>query len=92
MVYRYSIKKAGPGKNNSNQGKGENQQFSERDALSGGKGHHGKSVIVNLKKHHCIEGASLDGCIDSLEVRKKPGGHWIIRDLMGLDLVGLASL
>ncbi len=48
-------------KNNSNQGKGENQQFSERDALSGGKGHHGKSVIVNLKKHHCIEGASLDG-------------------------------
>ncbi len=35
-------------------------------------------------KNHC--------CIDSLEVRKKPGGHWIIRDLMGLDLVGLASL
>lgn len=34
----------------------------------------------------------LVGCIDSLEVRKKPGGHWIIRDLMGLDLVGLASL
>lgn len=33
-----------------------------------------------------------DSCIDSLEVRKKPGGHWIIRDLMGLDLVGLASL
>lgn len=32
------------------------------------------------------------GCIDSLEVRKKPGGHWIIRDLAGLDLVGLASL
>lgn len=31
-------------------------------------------------------------CIDSLEVRKKPGGHWIIRDLSGLDLVGLASL
>lgn len=31
-------------------------------------------------------------CIDSLEVRKKPGGHWIIRELMGLDLVGLASL
>ncbi len=30
-------------------------------------------------------------CIDSLEVRKKPGGHWIIRDLAGLDLVGLAS-
>lgn len=34
----------------------------------------------------------LDDCIDSLEVRKKPGGHWIIRDLAGLDLVGLASL
>ncbi len=32
------------------------------------------------------------GCIDSREVRKKPGGHWIIRDLTGLDLVGLASL
>ena len=61
LVYRYSIKKAGPGKNNSNQGKGENQQFSERDALSGCKGHHGKSVIVNFKKHHCIEGPSLDG-------------------------------
>lgn len=36
--------------------------------------------------------ARLNRCIDSLEVRKKPGGHWIIRDLMGLDLVGLASL
>lgn len=35
---------------------------------------------------------TLAQCIDSLEVRKKPGGHWIIRDLMGLDLVGLASL
>lgn len=34
----------------------------------------------------------LNACIDSLEVRKKPGGHWIIRDLIGLDLVGLASL
>lgn len=32
------------------------------------------------------------GCIDSREVRKKPGGYWIIRDLTGLDLVGLASL
>lgn len=32
------------------------------------------------------------GCIDSQEVRKKPGGHWIIRDLTGLDLMGLASL
>ncbi|XSW33617.1 DUF2554 family protein [Escherichia coli] len=36
--------------------------------------------------------ALFSGCIDSLEVRKKPGGHWIIRDLAGLDLVGLASL
>lgn len=35
---------------------------------------------------------TTSGCIDSLEVRKKPGGHWIIRDLAGLDLVGLASL
>ncbi len=34
---------------------------------------------------------TLRQCIDSLEVRKKPGGHWIIRDLAGLDLVGLAS-
>ncbi|ENC64712.1 hypothetical protein ECP02999175_0297 [Escherichia coli P0299917.5] len=31
-------------------------------------------------------------CIDSREVRKIPGGHWIIRDLTGFDLVGLASL
>lgn len=37
-------------------------------------------------------GALNSGCIDSREVRKKPGGHWIIRDLAGLDLVGLASL
>ncbi len=36
--------------------------------------------------------AAQPGCIDSLEVRKKPGGHWIIRYLAGLDLVGLASL
>lgn len=35
---------------------------------------------------------SFTRCIDSREVRKKPGGHWIIRDLAGLDLVGLASL
>lgn len=41
--------------------------------------------------HSSLEAAQRD-CIDSLEVRKKPGGHWIIRDLMGLDLVGLASL
>lgn len=44
----------------------------------------GYTVAVNYQQNlHCI---------DSLEVRKKPGGHWIIRDLMGLDLVGLASL
>lgn len=60
LVYRYSIKKAGPGKITAIKER-ENQQFSERDALSGCKGHHGKSVIVNLKKHHCIEGPSLDG-------------------------------
>ncbi|WP_204360430.1 hypothetical protein, partial [Escherichia coli] len=42
--------------------------------------------LVNKVRFVCF------GCIDSLEVRKKPGGHWIIRDLMGLDLVGLASL
>ena len=41
---------------------------------------------------HAARTLMLDECIDSLEVRKKPGGHWIIRDLMGLDLVGLASL
>lgn len=39
-----------------------------------------------------IKAVGICGCIDSLEVRKKPGGHWIIRDLIGLDLVGLASL
>lgn len=37
-------------------------------------------------------GKLLRRCIDSREVRKKPGGYWIIRDLTGLDLVGLASL
>ncbi|STM42227.1 2,3-diketo-L-gulonate TRAP transporter, substrate-binding periplasmic protein [Escherichia coli] len=49
--------------------------------MSGSNNFAGLSPVMNL----------LD-CIDSLEVRKKPGGHWIIRDLMGLDLVGLASL
>lgn len=39
----------------------------------------------------CASWSLPDDCIDSLEVRKKPGGHWIIRDLAGLDLVGLAS-
>lgn len=43
-------------------------------------------VITQYQSHTLVQ------CIDSLEVRKKPGGHWIIRDLMGLDLVGLASL
>ncbi|EMK1692328.1 hypothetical protein V8N77_002015 [Salmonella enterica] len=32
------------------------------------------------------------GVLIHLKYEKKPGGHWIIRDLMGLDLVGLASL
>lgn len=39
-----------------------------------------------------VDNDSFPGCIDSQEVRKKPGGHWIIRDLTGLDLMGLASL
>ncbi len=38
------------------------------------------------------DNAKFADCIDSREVRKKPGGYWIIRDLTGLDLVGLASL
>lgn len=47
--------------------------------------------MIYLRKAN-ERGHANHGCIDSLEVRKKPGGHWIIRDLMGLDLVGLASL
>lgn len=45
-----------------------------------------------MKTAHSILLQGIRQCIDSLEVRKKTGGHWIIRDLMGLDLVGLASL
>lgn len=45
----------------------------------------------NLKPAKDANRFTIGGCIDSLEVRKKPGGHWIIRDLAGLDLVGLAS-
>lgn len=45
----------------------------------------------NILKSEVKYGAERSRCIDSLEVRKKPGGHWIIRDLAGLDLVGLAS-
>ena len=45
-----------------------------------------------LLRHETEIGTGEDGCIDSREVRKKPGGYWIIRDLTGLDLVGLASL
>lgn len=44
-----------------------------------------------IKQQGCTLQQVAD-CIDSLEVRKKPGGHWIIRYLAGLDLVGLASL
>lgn len=51
-----------------------------------------KRVPDDLENHPVITGHECAGCIDSLEVRKKPGGHWIIRDLAGLDLVGLASL
>ncbi len=53
------------------------------------------NLIIRKDSQHAACAAVIggdDGCIDSLEVRKKPGGHWIIRDLMGLDLVGLASL
>lgn len=46
---------------------------------------HIRLILNRAGRQQCL-------CIDSLEVRKKPGGHWIIRDLMGLDLVGLASL
>lgn len=60
-------------------------------------GHLATVVAFDLPINDLIPpGMPLDSfrleCIDSLEVRKKPGGHWIIRDLMGLDLVGLASL
>ena len=44
------------------------------------------------KLYNSLVNGEYGECIDSLEVRKKPGGHWIIRDLTGLDLVGLASL
>ncbi|HAH3265643.1 TPA: hypothetical protein GFX76_03180 [Escherichia coli] len=57
--------------------------------ITSGLTHHSNSV--NHRVITIID-QFRDGCIDSLEVRKKPGGHWIIRDLMGLDLVGLASL
>ncbi|EJK0579179.1 hypothetical protein NKM15_001256 [Escherichia coli] len=41
----------------------------------------------------CIAGmGSILDVLIHLKYEKKPGGHWIIRDLMGLDLVGLASL
>lgn len=49
-------------------------------------------TVLNGSFGHVTGTQTFRGCIDSLEVRKKPGGHWIIRDLMGLDLVGLASL
>lgn len=45
-----------------------------------------------VKIFGCVFSLVIIQCIDSLEVRKKTGGHWIIRDLAGLDLVGLASL
>lgn len=54
-----------------------------------------KGTLKKAREKSFMEGREykhVAHCIDSLEVRKKPGGHWIIRDLMGLDLVGLASL
>lgn len=51
-----------------------------------------KMIIAPLVVSTLVVGIAKMGCIDSREVRKKPGGHWIIRDLAGLDLVGLASL
>ncbi len=48
--------------------------------------------LVQMGGVEAIGMARDSRCIDSLEVRKKPGGHWIIRYLAGLDLVGLASL
>lgn len=47
-------------------------------------------TVANFEKETGIK--IVYDCIDSQEVRKKPGGHWIIRDLAGLDLMGLASL
>lgn len=53
---------------------------------------------IDMRRMHgdfaniCAIKPDISCCIDSLEVRKKTGGHWIIRDLAGLDLVGLASL
>lgn len=48
--------------------------------------------LKQVERDDTIRCLLLTGCIDSREVRKKPGGYWIIRDLTGLDLVGLASL
>ncbi len=64
--------------------------------FGGGRGKDVATVVGALGGGYAgnqIQGSLQESdCIDSLEVRKKPGGHWIIRDLMGLDLVGLASL
>lgn len=53
-------------------------------------GQHDKDDQAKKVQEH-LNKTGIPDCIDSLEVRKKPGGHWIIRDLAGLDLVGLAS-
>lgn len=50
------------------------------------------NLLMGSSIYNALPGKPMRDCIDSLEVRKKPGGHWIIRDLAGLDLVGLASL
>ncbi len=59
--------------------------------------HYAENIVLNQLDLHIPAGQFVavvgrSGCIDSQEVRKKPGGHWIIRDLTGLDLMGLASL
>ncbi|EFC1510492.1 hypothetical protein FAD47_22500 [Escherichia coli] len=63
-----------------------NTQYVKNEATDSLGRSRGGAILQNCAFHY------QSGCIDSLEVRKKPGGYWIIRDLAGLDLVGLASL
>lgn len=55
----------------------DNERFESRD-------------VYEITLQDAIKNAA--GVLIHLKYEKKPGGHWIIRDLMGLDLVGLASL